>query len=688
MIRGIPFAVWRLMFAYAFMMGGTALTVLLAGIISLELAPEPGLATLPIALAVVGVAASTLPTGRLLQIFGRRSVFLAYGVLAIGSALLNAYALVSGSFWLYCSGAFLMGWSAAAGHQYRFAALELVAPERAAQATSILLLGGIIGAFIGPELAVRGRYLADTEYLASYLLLAGAYVLGMVIIAFYHDAPVIDDAASTGGRPIGDILRQPVVILAIASAATGYGVMTFLMTATPISMHEHAGHSLEATKWVIQSHIAGMYLPSLLFAGLVSRFGLKRMLWFGVACYVLTLAVAAVDTQAAALLAGSGAAGYRLEFPVSVRDQPVAAGLRARGAVPRPGGQRFPDFFHPGHGGPGLRLVSVAHRLVRRAAGRHGAGGRFHGAVVPELRVSCCPARGRLKTGFQPFAVFLRPRGRHFRLTTTTRHEEGDTGMQHRINGLAGLFALGLCGPALAWDDCENRRVIEETLDVSATELLQIVAGAGELEITGREGQQSASVTATVCASSEEYAEASRLDIASGGTARIATVMPEVDGGGWGSGRYLYIDLEIIVPETLSLDVRDSSGDMVLRRVGAVTIQDSSGDIEVSSAASVELKDSSGDIELETISGDVVVVADSSGDIRGEDIGGSVVVERDSSGDIRFRGVGADFLVERDSSGDIVANTVGGDFSVIKDGSGSINYRDVQGEVRIPEGKE
>lgn len=285
------------MLAYALMMGGTALTVLLAGIISLKLAPQPGLATLPIALAVVGVAVSTLPTGRLLQRFGRRSVFLAYGLLAICSALLNAFALMNGSFWLYCSGAFLMGWSAAAGHQYRFAALELVAPERAAQATSVLLLGGIIGAFIGPELAVRGRYLADTEYLASYLLLACAYLAGMVIIAFYRDAPVSGEAARSGGRPIGEILRQPIVILAIASAATGYSVMTFLMTATPISMHEHAGHSLEATKWVIQSHIAGMYLPSLLFAGLVSRFGLKRMLWAGVACYAVTLAVAAVDTK-------------------------------------------------------------------------------------------------------------------------------------------------------------------------------------------------------------------------------------------------------------------------------------------------------------------------------------------------------------------------------------------------------
>lgn len=295
-MRGVPFTVWRLMATYALMMGGTALTVLIAGIIGLELAPAPGLATLPVALTVVGLALSTLPTGRLLQRFGRRPVFLAYGVLAVASALTCAAALSLGSFTLYCLGAFMMGWAGAAGHQYRFAALELVPAEQAPQATSVLLLGGIFGAFVGPELAVLGRDLLATEYAGSYVLLCGAYVLGIGMLAFYRDAPVAETDHAEGGRPMARILGQPVILLAVAAAATGYGVMTFLMTATPISMHEHAGHSLQATKWVIQSHIAGMYLPALVFGVLLARFGFRRMMAFGVAAYVVTLAVAAWDT--------------------------------------------------------------------------------------------------------------------------------------------------------------------------------------------------------------------------------------------------------------------------------------------------------------------------------------------------------------------------------------------------------
>jgi MFS family permease len=295
-MRQVPISVWRLMVAYAFMMGGTALTVLIAGIVGLELAPSPGLATLPIALNVVGLAASTLPTGRLMQRFGRRPVFLSYGGVAITAALTCAMGLAVGSFILYCCGGFLMGWAGAAGHQYRFAALEMVPAEIAPKATSVLLLGGILGAFIGPELAVLGRDLLVTPYVGSYLLLIGAYLIGLAIIAFYRDAPVDEEEGGAGGRPLRSVLAQPVIVLAIAAAATAYGVMTFLMTATPISMHEHAGHSLEATKWVIQSHIAGMYLPALVFGWLLGRLGFRWMMWLGVIAYVLTLAVAAWDT--------------------------------------------------------------------------------------------------------------------------------------------------------------------------------------------------------------------------------------------------------------------------------------------------------------------------------------------------------------------------------------------------------
>jgi len=285
------------MLAYALMMAGVSVLVLIAGIIGTEIAPSSGLATLPIALAVVGVAASTLPTGMLLRRFGRRPVFIGYGFIALAAAALASASLVAGQFSFFCLAAFMMGWSGAAGHQYRFAALEAVPPRLAPKATSVLLLGGILAAFVGPEIAVRGRHLLTTDFAGSFLLLTVSYALGMVIISFHRDPEIQESGHSSGGRPLKEILRSPVIILAICAAALGYGVMSFIMTATPISMHLHAGHSLESTKLVIQSHIAAMYLPSLVYASLFSRLGFKGMLWSGVSVFAVCIVVALIDTQ-------------------------------------------------------------------------------------------------------------------------------------------------------------------------------------------------------------------------------------------------------------------------------------------------------------------------------------------------------------------------------------------------------
>jgi len=297
-MRNIPFSVWRLTLAYSLMMSGTSMVVLIAGIIGIAIAPTAGMATLPIAMAVVGLASSTLPTGKLLGRFGRRKVFIGYAVLAIGSALLASVSLAHASFAGFSVASFLMGWSAAAGHQYRFAALEAVPAHQAPKATSALLLGGLLGAFVGPELAVRGHWLLETEFAGSFLLLAGAYIVGLFIVSSYRDSThFAHTQADNRGRPMSVILRSPSVFLAIGASGIAYGVMSLIMSATPISMTQHSHHSLEATKVVIQSHIAGMFLPSLFYSYLFDRLNFKGMLWSGLLIFFTCLVVALLNTD-------------------------------------------------------------------------------------------------------------------------------------------------------------------------------------------------------------------------------------------------------------------------------------------------------------------------------------------------------------------------------------------------------
>jgi hypothetical protein len=249
---------------------------------------------------------------------------------------------------------------------------------------------------------------------------------------------------------------------------------------------------------------------------------------------------------------------------------------------------------------------------------------------------------------------------------------------------LIGALALVTAGNALAWGECEYEQTIEKTLDVAGSDVLAIDAAAGSLNIVGGETGDTVVVRGEVCASKERWADEADVVLESGERARIVVVLPDSSGMSWGSS-YVSMDLELTVPASLSLDIRDSSGDIEIRDAGAVSVRDSSGDIDLTRVSSASLQDSSGDIDMTDVSGDVTVVQDSSGDIRGREIGGSVVVESDSSGDIRFRNVEGDLLVERDSSGDIIADAIGGDFSVLRDGSGSIRHSDVQGSVSVPD---
>ena len=249
---------------------------------------------------------------------------------------------------------------------------------------------------------------------------------------------------------------------------------------------------------------------------------------------------------------------------------------------------------------------------------------------------------------------------------------------------LAALLIYQFSSNASA-DDCKYEKKIEKTLDLSKSELLSITATAGELEVVGVAGTGEATIHGRVCASKEAWLEQSDIYTTSGKHAEISADLP--DAGDWSFGNtYLMLDMHIEVPEDLALDIKDSSGDMLLKNIAAVQIKDSSGDIEVEAArGTVSVNDSSGEIVIEGAEGDVTIESDSSGDISATDINGSVLVVSDSSGDIDVSRVSENFVVESDSSGDISASDVGGDFRVLKDGSGGIRMNGVKGEIQIPD---
>ncbi len=268
--------------AQAMAMSAIPIVVLLGGILGAELAPTPVLTTLPVAIMVVGVALSTLPAAFLMRRIGRKPGFIGAAVLAGLAALGAGYAVQISNFVLLCVATFLIGAQGAFLQQYRFAAIESVEPTQSGRAVSYVLLGGIAAAFLGPEIAVRASNMVPaTTYMGSFLAMAILYGVTAVVLLFYKEQIALPATITSGGRPLSQVTSQPNYRLAVFSAAVSYGVMTFVMTATPVHLANAHGYDLGTTSNVIKSHIAAMYIPSLFTGALIDRFSLRSVMTAG-----------------------------------------------------------------------------------------------------------------------------------------------------------------------------------------------------------------------------------------------------------------------------------------------------------------------------------------------------------------------------------------------------------------------
>jgi len=177
-------------------------------------------------------------------------------------------------------------------HQYRFAAAESVEKEEAPKAISILMLAGIVSSFLGITLANYTKNLIPGHlYVGSYLLLAAFTFMPAIFFIFYknNEKTKIDFNNKYSGRRLFEIIFQPRFLQAIIAAAFAYAVMSFLMTATPLSMHVMEKMSLEITGIVLQFHLVAMFLPSLITGHLIKKFGHSNIIYIGVLFYIVTI---------------------------------------------------------------------------------------------------------------------------------------------------------------------------------------------------------------------------------------------------------------------------------------------------------------------------------------------------------------------------------------------------------------
>lgn len=265
------------------------------GLAGYALAADKGLATLPVTAQVIGSALSTIPASLVMQRIGRRAGFQIGSGFGLAGGAIATLAIALSSFWLLCFGTLILGVYGAFGLYYRFAAADSASTEFKAKAISLVLAGGLVGGLVGPALSRWTRDLAQPEFLASYASLMVFSLISMAILSRLQIPQAKEDEARAPPRALGNIMAQPTFIVAVTLSAIGFGVMSLLMTATPLAMGLR-GHPYSSAATVISWHVIAMFAPSLVTGSLIKRFGLLSVILAGVAIMFVRVPIALSGT--------------------------------------------------------------------------------------------------------------------------------------------------------------------------------------------------------------------------------------------------------------------------------------------------------------------------------------------------------------------------------------------------------
>lgn len=279
----------------ALMMTANVLLITTSALVGQRLAVQQGLpeslATLPLAAQFLATMLTTIPASLLMKQVGRRAGFSLGSGVGLTGAILATYAITQGSFTLFVLATALFGVNNGFGTYFRFAAADSATPDYRAAAIAYVMAGGVVAALLGTNLANGTRELLHSApFAGSYLVLVGLYALSLLAITFIRIAPLDLALRRQSGRPLRQIVAQKSFIVAVTAAMLGYGVMSLVMTATPLAMHAHA-HSFSSTAFVIEWHVLGMFAPSFFTGHLIRRFGVANVMLTGALLNGLTVAI-------------------------------------------------------------------------------------------------------------------------------------------------------------------------------------------------------------------------------------------------------------------------------------------------------------------------------------------------------------------------------------------------------------
>ncbi len=272
----------------ALAMSGTSMLLTVSALVGVMLAPSKTLATLPLAVQFTATTLSTVPASLLMARIGRRAGFTLGQTIGMIGGAVGAYAIWIGSFWLFMAGGVLLGIHNAFWQYYRFAAAESATEDFRARAISYVLAGGLVAAFLGPQLAKWTAEVSAATFSVSFAVIIALSFVAIILLQFTKIPDQVHQGVSKAGRPIREIMASPSFIVAAMSSTIGYGMMNLLMTSTPLAM-TFCGFAFNDAATVIQWHIVGMFLPSFFTGHIIKRFGVINVIAAGAALQAVAI---------------------------------------------------------------------------------------------------------------------------------------------------------------------------------------------------------------------------------------------------------------------------------------------------------------------------------------------------------------------------------------------------------------
>lgn len=278
------------------MMSANSLIIASSALVGAAIAPDKALATLPLAAQFIAIMLTSIPAAIMMAKIGRKQGFMLSTLLGISGGVVTTYAILNQNFWLFLSGTVLVGMFNGFANYYRFAAADSVSQSLKGKAISYVMIGGVVAAIVGPNLANHAKdWLGSAQFAGSYASIIVLYLLSLLTLSFLklpHHSPDEEKIEERAPRSTKEIIKQPTFVVALVCAMLGYGVMSFLMTATPLAM-DHSHHHFDDTAFVIQWHVLGMFAPSFFTGSLIQRFGVLQIMLtgtiLGFACAVINL---------------------------------------------------------------------------------------------------------------------------------------------------------------------------------------------------------------------------------------------------------------------------------------------------------------------------------------------------------------------------------------------------------------